>query len=94
MINTLNQKEQIIYIMGLLGKRSENDYLLVKELLEKNSFDKIEAFYYDLEELDVLNSYCSFISTAGTYAKVKCKDAPFNEVEELRQKHNISIPIE
>ena len=86
----MNEKEQGIYLLGLLGyKFSELDNAL--KLLEENEFDNLIDFYYELENYNIENETATRISLAGSYPYLKIKNGDWWEVEGLMRKCKVSI---
>lgn len=86
----MNEKEQAIYLLGLLGYKFD-DLENALKLLEENEFDNLVDFYYDLENYNIENETASKISLAGSYPYLKIKDGDWYEVEGLMRKCNVSI---
>ena len=86
----MNEKEQAIYLLGLLGYRFD-DLENALKLLEENEFDSLVDFYYELENYNIENETASKISLAGSYPSLKIKDADWYEVEGLMRKCKVSI---
>jgi len=69
----MNEKEQAIYLLGLLGYKFD-DLENALKLLEENEFDNLVDFYYDLENYNIENETASRISLAGLFPSLKIKN--------------------
>ena len=57
----MTEKEQAIYLLGLLGYKSD-DLENALKLLEENDFDNLVDFYYKLENYNIENQTATRIS--------------------------------
>lgn len=86
----MTEKEQAIYLLGLLGYKFD-DLENALKLLEENDFDNLVDFYYKLENYNIENQTATRISLAGIYPSIKIKDGDWLDVENLMRKCNVSI---
>ena len=86
----MNEKEQAIYLLGLLGYKFD-DLENALKLLEENEFDNLVDFYYELGNYNIENETASRISLAGFFPSLKIKNGDWWEVEGLMRKCNVSI---
>jgi len=86
----MNEKEQAIYLLGLLGYKFD-DLENALKLLEENEVDNLVDFYYELENYNIENETATRISLAGSYPSLKIKNGDWWEIEGLMRKCEVSI---